>query len=87
MEAVLFCPPLVEDISTHLPQQLRKEMINIGLKKNFSSVALPLFYTWANPVLALRDILDTDDKNNGWSYRQICVRIIVAVVHYSLCAS
>ena len=77
MEAVLFCPPLVEDISTHLPQQLRKEMINIGLKKNFSSVALPLFYTWANPVLALRDILDTDDKNNGWSYRQICVRIIV----------
>ena len=80
MLAVLEFPPLVEEISTHLPQQLRKEMINIGLVKDFSTMVLPLFYTWANPRLALRDLLGDDRKKEGRSYREICLHIIVQYV-------
>ena len=77
MEAVLLYPPLVEEISPLLPQSLRREMINMGFNNNFSSLALPLFYTWANPRLALTDLLDEDASKNSWNYRQTCLRIIV----------
>ena len=78
--AVLQYPALVEEISTHLPQQLRKEMIHIGLVKDFSTNVLPLFYTWSNPRLALRDLLGDDRKREGRSYREICHHIIVQYV-------
>merc|ERR1719270_1061643 len=77
MEAVLLYPPLVEEISPLLPQSLRREMINMGFNNNFSSLALPLFYTWANPRLALTDLLDEDASKNSWNYRQTGLRIIV----------
>ena len=76
MLAVLEFPPLVEEISTHLPQQLRKDMITVGLKKDFSTDVVPLFYTWSNPMLALRDLLE-DGKREGRAYREICLYIIV----------
>jgi len=77
IEAVLHHPPLIEEISTHLPQQLRKEMINIGLRKNVSYLTLPLFYTWSNPVLALQDLFDEDQDQNSLYYREISLKIIV----------
>ena len=77
MLAVLEYPPLTEEISTHLPQQLRKEMITVGLKKDFSTEVLPLFYTWSNPRLALRDFLENNRKREGRAYREICLYIIV----------
>ena len=77
MLAVLEYDPLVEEISTHLPQQLRKEMITVGLKKDFSTMVLPLFYTWSNPRLALRDFLEGDKRREGRVYREICLHIIV----------
>ena len=80
ISAVLQYPPLVEEISTHLPQQLRKEMIYIGLVNNFSTLVLPLFYTWSNPRLALRDLHGDDMKKEDRSYLEICQHIIVQYV-------
>ena len=52
-------------------------MITIGLKQNFSTDVLPLFYTWSHPRLALRDLLENNKKREGRAHREICLYIIV----------
>jgi hypothetical protein len=63
MATVIQYPDLLEEICTLLPTSLRRDMIALALEQKMVSSAIPLLYTWTEPVLSLKSIFPTINFN------------------------
>ena len=63
MATVIQYPDLMEEICNLLSTSLRRDMIALALEQKMVNSAIPLLYTWTEPVLSLKSIFPTINCN------------------------
>ena len=63
MATVIQYPDLMEEICNLLSTSLRRDMIALALEQKMVNSAIPLLYTWTEPVLSLKSIFPTINFN------------------------